>query len=116
MNPEDVFKQLAKSMENTDPKLKAMLNDERLYKLAEYDITQGYTKLKGTDRNTLQSKFTEFKGRVKRGDFTLKEMEDDVYNKWGVTEAMDVTVPEENRIQPIGFKVADIPEDSPENH
>ena len=106
-----------------DSVIRAQLNDQRLLKLAEYDVTQGLVKFKVAPEE-FQTKFNEFKGLVQRGSFSLKDLEDDVYNRWGIQE---VPRQDSTGIEPssIGFNanfdvdnldVADIPEDSPDNH
>ena len=123
-NENDMIKELLAQLKQEDSVVRVQMNDERLYKLAEYDTTQGLTKVKVT-KDSLQNKFTELKGLVKKGDFTLKTLEDDVYGRWGVAEDLRADALEklEGTVSPTitGFnidniKVADIPEDSKENH
>ena len=122
-NENDMIKELLAQLKQEDSVVRVQMNDERLYKLAEYDTTQGLTKVKVT-KDSLQNKFTELKGLVKKGDFTLKTLEDDVYGRWGVAEDLRADALEklEGTVSPTitGFnidniKVADIPEDSKEN-
>jgi len=61
------------------------LNDIRLRKLCEYEITKGYTNLDITPE-VLQEQFKYFKAKVKSKSFTLDELEDVVYSKWGIVD------------------------------
>ena len=65
--------------------LKAILNDQRLQKLAEYDLTKGYTNMK-VERDELEAKFAEFKNTVKTKRSTLAELETTVFTRWGIME------------------------------
>jgi len=77
--------ELFKKLKIDDKVLVAQMNDQRLTKLAEYDLTKGYTQVKVSGEQ-LQAKFHELKRIVKNGENTLKDLEDDVYNRWGITE------------------------------
>jgi hypothetical protein len=80
----DFLKNLFNQLQD-DSVIRAQMNDQRLMKLAEYAVTQGYMKSKAT-QDDFQSKFLELKGLVQRGSFTIKALEDDVYNKFGIQE------------------------------
>lgn len=83
---EDMLKHIMDQfMRQNDSVLRAQINDTRLMRLAEYDTTHGYMVMKVTPEQ-LQAKFLELKGYVKRGSFTIKTLEDDVYSRWGVQE------------------------------
>ena len=119
-NPmDDAFKKMFEQLKNNDPVTNVVMNDRRLTKLAEYDATEGYMKINITP-DDLQSRFVKFKQLVKRGTFTLKELEDDVYKRWGITEGIIEDMDEEGKpiigFRPESLNYADIPEDSPENH
>jgi hypothetical protein len=122
----EMFKNLMNQLKQDDSVIRVQLNDQRLIRLAEYDASHGYMKT-GITKEVLQSRFEDLKGLVKKGSMTLKELEDDVYSRWGVTEesrdeALNRISEEGLEDKPlIGFhpdnlEVADIPEDSPENH
>lgn len=126
INDDGFLKKLLDQLKQEDSVVRAQLNDQRLYKLAEYDATKGYMHMKVTP-DDLQNRFLELKGLVKRGEYTLKNLEDDVYNRWGINEdpREDMLRKEKTgQIKPTivtGFSindiaVADIPENSEENH
>ena len=100
------------------------MNDNRLRILTEYDVTKGHMNIKVTPEQ-LQSRFTEFKQLVRRGSITLKQLEDDIYSKWGINEEARADIikkefgDEEKVITGFNIddmKIADIPEDSKDNH
>jgi len=70
-----------------DKKQLACNNDLRLEQLASYEVSRGLTK--GVDQQNLLAKFTEYKQLVRKGSFTLQQLEDIVYSKYGVLEADD---------------------------
>ena len=82
---EDMLKHLMDQLRQGDSVLRARINDTRLMRLAKYDTTHGYMKMPIIPEQLLE-KFLEFKGYVKRGSFTLKTLEDDVYSRWGIQE------------------------------
>jgi len=121
--PPDFLKELMEQLKLEDSVIRAQLNDQRLFKLAEYEVTQGLVNPDVTPE-AFQTRFNEFKSLVKRGSFSLKDLEDDVYNRWGVQEVSRQD-PKGQEVPTIGFStdfdvskidVADIPEDSPDNH
>ena len=122
----ELFKNLLDQLKQEDSVIRVQLNDQRLMKLAEYDATHGYMNMKVTP-DQFQARFYELKGLVKKGSFTLKTLEDDVYNRWGINEEQrDEVLQKERKGEDVpmiitGFnvsdiKVADLKEDSPENH
>ena len=126
MGNNDPLRNLLEQLKQDDSVIRAKLNDERLIKLAEYDASNGFMITK-ISPEVLQDKFCEFKRMVKTGDFTLKSLEDDVYNRWGVQEDTREQVLNKEKgttnSAPVitGFNVGDLetldlPEDSPENH
>lgn len=72
--------------------VQAILNDQRLQKLAEYDLTKGYTNLK-IEAEQLQEKFAEFKHTVITKSSTLAELETTVFSRWGVLEKQRTVAP-----------------------
>jgi len=117
-NQNDMLKQLLETMQMDDEVVKARMNDQRLLQLAEYAVTQGYTK-STVEPEVFQNIFTEYKTLVKRGSMKLRDLESDVFKRWGVQEdSREQVSPDTSRT--IGFsiddiEVADIPEDSEDN-
>lgn len=111
VNPDDI-KGLFKQLQEEDSVIRIRMNDIRLEKLAEYDATKGYTNM-NVKPEEFQDRFQKFKGLVKRGTYTLKALEDNIYTQWGITEGL----PQMNRkeFSVDDLDVADISEDSPEN-
>ena len=58
-------------------------NDNRVYDLASYYMSQGLTKYV-KDMDTVQAKFMEFKRLILKGEFTFEELEADVIGKFGI--------------------------------
>jgi len=112
----NMLQEFLKQMKQDDSVLRARMNDERIMLLAEYDATKGLIDVT-VPVDTFREKFTEFKQLIKRGSFTLKSLEDSVYERWGITEApRDASEePAEKHTVITGFTVANIPEDSKEN-
>ena len=81
----------------------AQLNDQRLSKLAEYDVTKGYMNIKVTLQQ-LQARFFELKHLVKTGETTLQGIEDDVYSRWGVVEEARKSALQKDMTNPDGEK------------
>jgi len=110
-----------KKMGGDDIVIRTMVNDQRLGKLAEYEITKGYTTMQFVPEQ-VQAKFQEFKSIVKKGQMSLSVLEDDVYKRWGVAEAnRDETTGAKGSCAQIGFhnveiEVAEIPEGSEQDH
>jgi len=75
-----------------DAVITATLNDNRLMKLAEYDLTKGYTYIK-IENEDVQKKFTEFKNLVMAKSSTLAELETAVFSKYGVLEKARANAP-----------------------
>jgi len=68
----------------------AIDNDIRLEQAAHYEVSKGLTK-----QYTLQdlgNKFIEFKKLVMRGSFTVIELEDSVFSRWGIMEKSEKAV------------------------
>ena len=63
----------------------AMLNDNRLMKLAEYDLTKGYTDI-NIQNEQIQARFAEFKNIVLKKSSTLAELEITVFSRYGILE------------------------------
>jgi len=68
------------------PKEETMLNDQRINDLALYAVTHGLTTI-CKDPMIVQNKFVEFKRLVKRGSFTIEQLEDHVCIQFGITSA-----------------------------
>lgn len=124
-NGKNPLQELLDQLKQEDSVIRVQLNDQRLCRLAEYDATKGFTNMQ-VDPMLLQEKFQELKALVKRGSFTLKTLEDDVYSRWGIPEiGRDEVLRKEaenglkpNRIKGFNIgdiEIADIPEDSPQN-
>ena len=115
----DFLKKLMENLKQEDSVVLSQLNDNRLFRLAEYEATQGLT-MKNVPTEAYLDVFTEFKKRVKNGDFTIKALEDDVYSRWGILESSRETLTDKGST-PIGFhidrdiKVADLDEDDERN-
>ncbi|MCP3686745.1 MAG: hypothetical protein GY861_29250 [bacterium] len=120
----DMLNELLKQLQSDDSVIRIQMNDQRLTKIAEYDVTKGYTQLTQATPEILQVRFCEYKSIVKKGETTLKQLEDDVYTRWGVTEekresAVDKT-PEDQKpligFSPNSLDVADMDENDKRNH
>jgi len=124
-DPMSEMKRLMEQFKQEDSVMRIKMNDERLMQLAEYDATEGFMNI-NVSPDTLQENFLKLKGLVKRGSFTLKALEDDVFSKWGVDEGPrnEKKAEQDSGTQtsaitgftPDSLIVADIPENSPENH
>jgi hypothetical protein len=88
----DQLKQLMGQMGAMDAVEQILRNDSRITNLAEYEVTRGYTHINGVTKEEIQARFADFKGIVKRGEFTLQGLENDVYARWGITEPARATV------------------------
>ena len=105
MNPMDLLKMLSGELPK-DPALTAMLNDQRLLKLADYDITKGYTTKKKHTPEEVQDRFSQLKQIILKKESTLAELETLVYNKYGVQEGPRDKAPADELERPqIGFFV-----------
>jgi hypothetical protein len=76
-----------------DVVINTALNDIRLQKLAEYDISKGYTNMKDLTNEAIQAKFAELKTTVLTKSSTLAELETMVFTRWGVTEKPRLQIP-----------------------
>jgi len=64
-------------------KIKAFWNDERIREAVVYYESKGHTQLiKSPDQ--LQDRFVEFKHYIKRGSFTIDQLEKQVYSEHGI--------------------------------
>jgi methyl coenzyme M reductase subunit D len=118
----DSLEGFLKKMGGDDIVIRTMVNDQRLSKLAEYEATKGYTNM-AIDPDVVRVKFQEFKDIVRQGQISLRGLEDDVYERWGVNEASreNFTDGSETSCARIGFhsfdvEVAEIPEGSEQDH
>jgi len=99
---EDELKKMMEAMASNDPVARVLLNDQRISKLAEYVTSQGYTKLK-IEPETIQKKFVELKTLVKQGEFTLEDLEKELYAKYGIDEVKGaVEAPKAPEVVPSG--------------
>ena len=73
--------------------INAILNDQRLIKIAEYEVTKGNTDFNTPTPETLQAKFTEFKQLVLAKSSTLAELETTVFSRYGVLEKPRINAP-----------------------
>ena len=126
----DPLKRMMDMLGMDDVAMRVKMNDDRLMKLAEYDVLEGYTKTpQPEDQPVLVSRFAEFKGLVKRGEETLKQLETFIYEKHGITEGSRAdpvssgvihgfACPEINDLPDDldELPVGEISEDAPENH
>ena len=76
----------------TDPAMVAAINDARLQKIAEYDLSRGYTDVKITSEQ-LNAKFAELKNTVLTKSSTLAELETTIFSRWGVLEKPRIDMP-----------------------
>ena len=56
----------------------AYWNDQRLMEIATYYETKGLM-IPVKNMDSISQRFVEYKGLVKRGEFTMEEMQEDVY-------------------------------------
>ena len=61
-------------------------NDKRLFDLASYYESKGFTVSSKDLTEKIMGRFAEFKARILRGSLTLEQLETDVLKKFGVTE------------------------------
>ena len=73
-----------------DKKQWARYHDNRLLELAMYQLSEGMT-LPVADRDKLYEKFAEFKRLVQRGSFTIRQLEESVYGRFGIMPHSDDT-------------------------
>jgi hypothetical protein len=66
-----------------DSRETAFLNDQRIMELATYHETRGLMR-RIMDPQILSERFVEFKGLLRRGSYTMKQLEDKVYKQFGV--------------------------------
>ena len=85
----------------TDSVVQAIMNDQRLVKLAEYDVTRGFMNIKVSPEQA-QDRFAELKMIVLKKEATLAELESMIYSKYGVIEGPREVAPKAER-GPFGF-------------
>jgi len=104
---EELLKKLLEGLKQEDSVVISQLNDTRLMKIAEYEASKGYMMpLNSVGGDKLQEKFTEFKMRVRSGSLTIKQLEDDVYTRWGIQEKSRVDALRNNEPTVItGFNI-----------
>lgn len=76
-------------------KEQVILNDNRIFDLAVYAVSEGMTK-KIHDVTPVDATFVEYKRLIKSGEFTLDELEDDVCSKYGIVAETDLADKEVN--------------------
>jgi hypothetical protein len=85
-------------------------NDKRLMEMSTYDVTKGYTVNMDIDPDKLASlmneKFTYLKGQVKTGEFTITQLEADIYERWGIIDS----TPEASKLTPAAPEPTPTPE------
>lgn len=101
---------------NNNKLLNIFANDVRLMRLAEYSASKGYTQILTVTKEDLYDEFSKLKNTVLKGSMTLQELEDRVYNQYGITELPKGEKAPRDLIDLSDIEFADIPEDSPENH
>ena len=67
-----------------DKMQRAIKNDERIFYLAMYFKTCGMTKK--AEHEKVMDCFSEFKTRIMRGCFTLDQLQNDVFDKFGLVK------------------------------
>ena len=75
-----------------DVVIQAAINDNRIQKIAEYDLTKGYTNIKVSPEQ-LNEKFSEFKTAILKKSSTLAELETTIFSRWGVLEKPRLDMP-----------------------
>ena len=71
----------------------ALSNDALIQDLVIYELTKGNTKtLQKEDLDKLQDRFAEYKGLIRRGEFTYDEMADKIFGKYGILNPL-VSIP-----------------------
>lgn len=78
---EDFLKSM--DIKKLSAKDEAIMNDQKLSDLALYACTNGLTKV-CNDPEAIQNRFTEFKRLVKRGSFTIEQLENSVGERYGI--------------------------------
>lgn len=66
----------------------AVTNDNKIYEMAMYEVTKGQT-IKLSSQNLYSStlnKFGEFKRLIIKKEFSMKQLEEDVYGRYGIIE------------------------------
>jgi hypothetical protein len=104
-------------------------NDLRIMDVATYVSTKGNMldvkdiKDSPDKMNELQDNITkvfkDFKQRIRSGKFTLAELEEREYGKWGILEEVPVTLPASNPFAQMFGGTKDLPnldKKDPENH
>jgi len=77
------FKALDYNPEANDMRREALENDKRLQDLATYELTEGLTVALENIKDVLP-KFAEYKMRVKKGCFTISQLEERVLSKYAI--------------------------------
>ena len=69
-------------------KTTAITNDNKIYDAAMYEVTKGQTIKVGNEElfSVALNKFIEFKRLIVRKEFSLAELEQEIYGKYGIME------------------------------
>jgi len=69
-------------------KTTAITNDNKIYDAAMYEVTKGQTIKVGNEElfSAALNKFIEFKRLIVRKEFSLAELEQEIYGKYGIME------------------------------
>ena len=75
-------------MEYKDKRLWSVVqaNDNKLFDLASYYETKGFTISPKDIHEKIMGRFADYKSMVLRGEINLEQLENDVLQKFGVTE------------------------------
>lgn len=113
---DDMMNKMQEEISRANPITNIFANDKRLMQLAEYSVSRGFTKMMDLTPDDLYGEFTKFKNTIMKGSITLQELENRVYNQYGITEPPRGQMSPQQFIDLSDIEFADIPEDSPENH
>lgn len=83
----------------------AFYNDQLIMDLAGYHESKGLTKKINNDQ--VMTRFSEFKVRIKKGCFTIKDLEDKIYTENGVMTSPP-SLPNISNLQELLIKTAEM--------
>jgi len=72
-------------------KHEAVQNDLRLLEMALYETTKGQTK--NTTQELILSKVLEYKAIIKRGTYTIDQLEDKIFSRYGIVDERILKMP-----------------------
>ena len=87
----------------------AQFYDDRILELAMYQISEGLT-LSVNSKEELYGKFSEFKKLIVRGSFTIEQLEESVYGRFGIMPPPITSFPYSKRDNEDEFGEDDINE------